>query len=74
MNKFNAKWRCKGCGCYFEIKQSHGCLDKQKWIKLIMKVKCDFCGKKKECKILKAKGNYKVHICKDCFLKVRSED
>jgi ribosome-binding protein aMBF1 (putative translation factor) len=39
-----------------------------------MKIKCDFCGKKKECKILKAVKDYKVYICKDCFLKIRSED
>jgi len=39
-----------------------------------MKVKCDFCGKKRDCKILKAKGNYKVHICKKCFIVARSED
>jgi len=39
-----------------------------------MKVKCTWCGKKKNCRILNAKGDYKVYCCKDCFLKVRSED
>ena len=39
-----------------------------------MKIKCDWCGKKKECKTLKAKGNYKVYICKKCFLLARSEE
>ena len=34
MKKFNPKWRCKGCGCVFETKESHGCLDKEEWIKL----------------------------------------
>jgi late competence protein required for DNA uptake (superfamily II DNA/RNA helicase) len=38
-----------------------------------MKIKCDWCGKKKECKILKS-GESKVYICKKCFLVARSED
>jgi len=42
-----------------------------------MKIKCNFCGKKFNKSFLrkiKALNNYTLYICKDCFLKVRSED
>ena len=31
---FDPKWRCKSCGCYFEVRQAHGCCEQEIYIRL----------------------------------------